>query len=113
MLEPHMDDRGGPDRARTSGTTHVLAVYALPDCPGWIRAMTIAAQILDAGIPGVDVRLIDLSRVEGPPPPTVIASPTWILNGRRIALGNPDPDWLIALLGRLLEGVLTDGNSRA
>jgi hypothetical protein len=112
MLKPHMDDRSSPDRVRTSGTTHVLAVYALPNCPGWIRATMIAVQILDAGVPGVDVRLIDLSRVEGPPP-TVIASPTSILDGRRIALGNPDPDWLIAFFGRLLEGDLTDGCSRA
>ena len=108
-----MDDRGGPDRAITSGTTHVLAIYALPDCPGWSRATAIVAMILDAAIPGLDVRLIDLSRVEGPPPLAVIASPTWMLNGRRIALGNPDPDWLLAILSGRPEGAFVNGSSGA
>ncbi len=108
-----MEDRGGPDRAITSGTTHVLAIYALPSCPGWNRAAAIVEMVLDAAIAGLDVRLIDLSRVEGPPPLAVIASPTWILNGRRIALGNPDPDWLLAILSETPEGAFVNGNSGA
>ena len=73
----------------------------MPHCPGWHCATALAMQAQAAGIAGVEIRLIDLLHPRTAVPESVIASPTWVLNGRRITLGNPDPDWLLARLAAL------------
>jgi hypothetical protein len=93
-----MDDRDCP------GAAHLLAVYATPGCPGWNRAQALAAIIQAAGIADLDVRVVDLSRADRAAPECVVASPTWVLDGRRIAFGNPEPEWLLARLGVLAGG---------
>lgn len=99
-----MDGRGCPEHAPSTGPTRALTVYGMPDCPGWRRATMLATLVENAGIPGVTVEIVDLACLTEPVPHAVIASPTWLLDGRRIALGNPDPAWLLALLGALAEG---------
>lgn len=93
-----MDDRDCPD------AEHLLAVYATPGCPGWNRAQALAAIIQAAGVADLEVRVVDLSRAGRALPECVVASPTWVLDGRRIAFGNPEPDWLLSRLGVLTGG---------
>jgi hypothetical protein len=101
MLEPAMSDRARAEPTPDWETRHLLEVYAMPHCPGWHCATALAMRAQAAGIAGVEIRLVDLSRPGTAVPETVIASPTWVLDGRRIALGNPDPDWLLARLAAL------------
>lgn len=99
-----MDCRDGPDTRLDAGPSHRLVVYVMTGCPGWSRARQLASLITDAGIAGLDVTIIDLATITTPLPTSVIASPTWLLDGKRIALGNPDPDWLLAHLNALPTG---------
>ncbi|MGH2613718.1 MAG: hypothetical protein ACRDJC_00625 [Thermomicrobiales bacterium] len=96
-----------PDRAHAEPTPDreirlLLEVYTMPHCPGWHCATSLATQVHAAGLTGVEIRLVDLSRPGVVVPETVVASPTWLLDGRRISLGNPDPDWLLARLAALV-----------
>lgn len=77
----------------------ILEVYAMPGCPGWRRAVTLATVTRLAAIPGVEVVVRDLSSPWTHAPESVVASPTWVLDGRRLALGNPDLEWLLERLG--------------
>lgn len=99
-----MDDQGRPGAEHASPAIHRLEVYAMPDCPGWSRAQMLAAIVRAAGISGLEVRIVDLTRAGIAVPEVVVASPTWVLDNRRIAFGNPDPDWLLARLGALKGG---------
>lgn len=99
-----MDERDCPGAAHCREAAHLLAVYATPGCPGWNRARALAALVQAAGIAELEVRVVDLSRAGRAAPECVVASPTWVLDGRRIAFGNPDPDWLLARLGDLAGG---------
>ncbi len=81
----------------------LLAVYLVPGCPGWDRARALAAHLESAALEHLEVQVIDLSRVETAPA-CVVASPTWVLDGRRLALGNPDAEWLLARLRELTRG---------
>lgn len=99
-----MDDPECPGAAQSTNAAHLLAVYAMPDCPGWGRAQALAAIARAAGISRLEVRVVDLSQAERAVPDCVVASPTWVLDDRRIAFGNPDPDWLLSRLGTLTGG---------
>ncbi len=96
-----MPDRAPAKHAPEREITHLLEVYVMPDCPGRQRATTLATLVRAAGIRGVKVRVVELSRPGTVVPECVVASPTWVLDGRRIAFGNPDPDWLLARLEAL------------
>lgn len=76
----------------------------MPDCPGWDRAQALAEVVRASSIPGLELRMVDLTGADAVVPESVIASPTWVLDERRIALGNPDPEWLLALLRGLTGG---------
>jgi hypothetical protein len=93
-----MDDPEAPRDSQAGESCHLLEVYAMPDCPGWHRATALVAAASAAGIAGLAVRSVDLTQCAATVPESVIASPTWLLDGRRIALGNPDPAWLLAHL---------------
>lgn len=95
-----------PGRAHAEPTSdreraHLLEVYAMCGCPGWRRATDLATLARTTGIAGVQVRIVDLSHPGTVVPESVVASPTWLLDGHRIALGNPDADWLLARLDAL------------
>lgn len=83
---------------------HELLVYAMRHCPGWHAANGLATLVRLAGIARLEVRLVDLSEHADSVPDFVVASPTWTMDGRRLALGNPDPDWLLARVASLVEG---------
>ncbi len=99
-----MDDPECPGAERTTTAAHLLAVYVLPDCPGWSRAQALAAITRAAGISNLEVRVFDLSLAGIVVPDCVVASPTWVLDNRRIGFGNPDPDWLLTRLGAVPGG---------
>lgn len=99
-----MDDWDRPGAAQSDEATHLLAVYATPGCPGWNQARMLAAMVETVAIAGLEVRVVDLSRADRPVPECVVASPTWVLDGRRIAFGNPEPSWLLSRLDALMGG---------
>lgn len=71
-----------------------LDIYVTPECFGCERARQIASEIRMWQMPGVEVRLMDLSNPETVRPDSVFAVPTYLLNDRVISLGNPELDWL-------------------
>jgi hypothetical protein len=71
-----------------------LDIYVTPECFGCERAREIAKEIRMSQMPGVEVRLIDLSDPESVQPASVFAVPTYLLNGQVLSLGNPELDWL-------------------
>jgi hypothetical protein len=80
------------------GPIQVLEIFVLPGCIACQRAIDLASQILTANLPGVFVHLIDLSLPSTIRPATVFAVPTYVLDGRVVSLGNPDPEWLSSQL---------------
>jgi hypothetical protein len=104
MLESTVDDPERPGAGRRATAAHLLAVYAMPDCPGWGRAQELAAIVREMGIARLEVCFVDLTRADKVAPECVVASPTWVLDDRRIAFGNPEPDWLLSRLGALMGG---------
>ena len=80
-----------------------LDVYVGSHCPNCEDALQLADEAA-AQFPGIVVRVIDLDmdseswRLADRLPEGVVAVPTYVLNGRVIALGNPDPEELFARL---------------
>lgn len=69
-------------------------------CRCWNCAEALALAEEARGIPGIAVRVIDLDQPGCVPPPCIFAVPTYVLNGRVIALENPAREALLALLQR-------------
>lgn len=76
----------------------ILEIYVAPDCFGCETARSLAGIVCALGWPDLEVRLLDLSKPDVIRPPAVFAVPTYVLDGRVISLGNPDQDWLLALV---------------
>ncbi len=74
---------------------HILEIYVAPNCFGCETARDLASMVRALAWPDLDVRLLDLSEPDIIIPPMVFAIPTYVLNGRVISLGNPEPDWLL------------------
>jgi hypothetical protein len=73
----------------------ILDIYVAPDCVGCQTAQHLAATVRALALPGVEVRLIDLTEWRAARPEAVFAVPTYLLDGRVLSLGNPEQDWLI------------------
>ena len=73
-----------------------LDIYLANHCDNCNEALRLAD--LAAGIPGVDVHVVNLDAPAAEVPRVVVAVPTYILDGRVISLGNPYPDELLRLL---------------
>jgi hypothetical protein len=77
----------------------VLKVYVAEHCPGCGEARDIA-QIIKQDYPNVTVVVIDINQPDEPVPEAVFATPTYLLNGQVVSLGNPAPadvaGWLLA-----------------
>ncbi len=99
-----MSERRNTPVSNASGVQHQLLVYAMRTCPGWSNATDLVTLVREHGIGGLEVRLVDLSAHDAPVPDFVVASPTWSLDGRRLSLGNPDPEWLLARVAALEDG---------
>jgi putative intracellular protease/amidase len=82
-----------------------LDVYVAAHCLGSTEARRLAGAAA-ACFPDLRVRVVDLDRdLDGPgggapPPGGVVAVPTYVLDGRVVALGNPAPEQLFARLAR-------------
>lgn len=72
----------------------VLDIYVTPQCLGCDRARHLAHEVRTRSLPGVEIRLIDLSDPATVRPDAVFAVPTYLLNGQVLSLGNPELDWL-------------------
>lgn len=72
-----------------------LEIFVLPDCIGCERASQLVERVRAMLGDSIVVRLIDLSDPATQPQPEVFAVPTYVLNGRRLCLGNPDEEWLL------------------
>jgi len=70
----------------------LLDVVVKPGCPTCDEARRLVRCIADR-FPELSVRVIELDG-SAPPPEPVVATPTYLLDGRVIALGNPDVDEL-------------------
>jgi hypothetical protein len=74
-----------------------LDVYISSHCSNCSEARLLADEA-KATYPAVSVRVIDLDMTGTPAPDSVVAVPTYVLDGRVISLGNPYPEELFACL---------------
>jgi hypothetical protein len=79
-----------------------LEVYVSSECLNCGEAVRLAEEAA-ARYPAVMVRVIDLDVDQTPPPDPIIAVPTYVLDGRVLSLGNPDPEELFARLHEAVE----------
>jgi hypothetical protein len=75
-----------------------LEIVVAADCPGCAEARRIARDIRE-GLPDVAVHIVDLASGV-PAPDGVVATPTYVLDGRVLFLGNPRADELIQTVRR-------------
>ena len=75
-----------------------LDVYVANHCPNCADTLALADEAA-ARFSDLVVRVIDLEHDQGPLPDHIVAVPTYVLDGRTISLGNPDPEELFARLG--------------
>lgn len=77
-----------------------LDVYVSRGCANCEYARGLAAATAHA-YPEIHVQVLELSQVADLPE-EVFATPSYLLNGRVISLGNPDKERLFALLDQVL-----------
>jgi hypothetical protein len=65
-----------------------LEIYVASHCTNCQEALTIAEAARD--IAGLDVAVIDLDHANEEMPASIVAVPTYRLNGRVVSLGNPE-----------------------
>lgn len=85
----------------------ILAIYVLSECLGCAEARRLASDLGasgDCARLGIEVRLVDLAAPGAVRPPAVFAVPTYLLDGRVLSLGTPDPAWLRAQLAASSSG---------
>ena len=73
-----------------------LRIYISGNCWGCEGAREMAAQ-MQRLYPKLAVHLLDIDAV-GETPDEVFATPTYLLNGRVVSLGNPSPEALCELI---------------
>jgi hypothetical protein len=76
-----------------------LEIYVASHCTNCQEALTIAEAARD--VAGLDVTVIDLDQESGELPDSIIAVPTYRLNGRVVSLGNPEPQRFLCQLRHL------------
>ena len=74
-----------------------LQVYVVSSCSICAEARRIARQMADR-FPDVDVQIVDLGQNNADKPGTVFATPTYVVDGRVVSLGNPRPEQMAAKL---------------
>ena len=73
-----------------------LEIYISDQCPNCQEALLLAAQA--RGIAGIEVSVVNLDTPGQRVPPQVFATPTYVLNGRVVSLGNPERNGFLARL---------------
>ncbi len=81
--------------------TVVLRVYVDRDCWNCQEARALAYEMTEL-FPSIRVELIDLGQVANRPD-DIFATPTFVLNGRVISLGNPSREALYQHIRHALE----------
>ncbi len=71
-----------------------LEIYITEQCTNCQEAVLIAEQA--SGIAGLEVTVVNLDAPGQPVPPQVFATPTYVLNGLVVSLGNPERDHFLA-----------------
>ena len=79
-----------------------LKIYVTKHCWGCKAAKELAVQTQQT-YPGLNVNVIDLNGTDARKPEEVFATPTYLLNGRVVSLGNPKPERLRELIESELE----------
>jgi len=68
-----------------------LKVFITENCPGCDEALSIATRVEQNYADRITVEVIDIVKAEQIVPEAVFATPTFMLNGRIVSLGNPSP----------------------
>lgn len=89
---------GCSGEATATRMTRLLEIFVMPDCEGCEAAIRLADRVRERNVPGVDLRVIDLSVSGAERPENVFAVPTYLLEGAVLSLGNPEEEWLLAQL---------------
>lgn len=71
-----------------------LDIYITDQCANCQEALVIAEQA--GGIVGLEVTVVNLDAPGQSVPPRVFATPTYILNGLVVSLGNPERNGFLA-----------------
>jgi alkyl hydroperoxide reductase subunit AhpF len=72
-----------------------LDIYIDQTCTGCVHAQNLA-EVVRQTLPQLEVRIFDLEHPNSKKPSSVFAVPTYMLNGKILALGNPDINDLVA-----------------
>jgi hypothetical protein len=72
-----------------------LVIYISSHCENCSEARRLA-DLAATRYPTLPVRVVDLDKEHAPPPDYIVAVPTYVMDGRVIALGNPDSEELMA-----------------
>ncbi len=87
-----------------------LDVYVAEHCFGCEEARRLAAAIASR-FALLSVRVVDLEHEPDERPESLVAVPSYVLDGRVIALGNPRQSDLFASLERLLQAPTVEGSN--
>ena len=71
-----------------------LEIYITDQCTNCQEAVLIAEQA--SGIAGLEVTVVNLDAPGQLVPPQVFATPTYVLNGLVVSLGNPERETFLA-----------------
>lgn len=77
-----------------------LRIYVARHCQTCRESLRLAAEIRQR-YKTVQVETVELTHESRENPDDIFSVPTWLLNGRTIALGNPSLDEFAALLSSL------------
>ena len=79
----------------------LLRVFVERGCHGSARARRLAEE-LRASFPALQVEVVDLAAPASPVPADVFATPTYVLDGKLLSLGNPRPAVLVRRIAAAL-----------
>lgn len=74
---------------------NLLEVYVAKHCFGCDEALKLAVEI-NQNLPHLQVKVRNLEEMTADELPGIIATPSYFLNGRRLFLGNPRLEELVA-----------------
>jgi len=86
-----------------------LEIYITSQCANCEEALLIAERTRT--IAGLKVAVIHLDQSGQRIPPSVVAVPTYVLNGRVVSLGNPEREEFLAMLRTELQQQIEEAAS--
>ena len=90
-----------------NGNKAILRIYVGKHCWSCEEALRLAAEVR-SNCAKLVVEVIDLEAEGSVNHDDVFSTPTYVLNGRTISLGNPSSRELFAKLSALLGGIVAD-----